>query len=104
MKKITKISGSIFFMIILLIVPNIQATEFQVVKENVEEQIDKNFFDDTYVNTLDIWDLLEFLHSLLVIIFNFILTLLQKFIRLLFSPFLLVYYFIWWILMIIFPH
>jgi len=103
MKKITKITGSIFFIIILLIVPNIQATEFKVVKENIEEQIEKKF-DDTVVNIIDIWDLLEFLHSLLVVLINFILMLSQKFIRLLFSPFLLVYYFIWWILMIIFPH
>ena len=104
MKKITKITGSIFFIIILLIVPNIQATEFRVVKDDIEKQIEKIFFDDTVVNIIDIWDLLEFLHSLLVGLMNFVLILLQKFIRLLFSPFLLIYYLIWWILMIIFPH
>ena len=104
MKKITKFSGSIFFIIILLIVPNIQATEFQVLKDDIEEQIEENLFDATFAKTLDIWDLIEFLHSLLVMFINFILMLSQKFIRLLFSPFLLVYYLIWWILMIIFPH
>ena len=104
MKKITKITGCIFLIIILLIVPNIQATGFQVIKEDIEEHIEEDFFDNSIVNKINIWDLIEFLHSLLVILINFILMLSQKFIRLLFSPFLLVYYLIWWILMIIFPH
>jgi hypothetical protein len=104
MKKRTKVAGCIFFISFLLIVPNIQAIEFRVIKDNIEEQIEKNFFNSAVVNIIDIWDLIEFLHSLLVILINFILMLSQKFIRLLFSPLLLVYYLIWWILMVIFPH
>jgi len=73
-------------------------------KADIEKHIEENIFDNEIVNILDIWDLLEFLHSLLVILINFLLMLSQKFIRLLFSPFLLFYYLIWWILMIIFPH
>jgi hypothetical protein len=61
MNRIIKISTCIFFIIILLTVPNIQATEINLVKENIEEQIEKNFFDSENVNLLDIWDLLEFL-------------------------------------------
>ena len=108
MKKITKITGSIFLIIVLLIVPNIQSTEFQVVKDDIEKQIEKIFFDDSVVNVKDIWDLLEFLHALLIgllnFLINFIRTLSQKFVKLLLSPFILIYYLIWAILQIIFPH
>ncbi len=108
MNNAIKIAVSIFFIMILLIVPNIQATEFQMVRDNIEEQIEENFYDCAIVNILDIWDLLEFLHSLLIGLMNFLINFIrifsQKFVRLLLSPFIIIYYLIWWILMIIFPH
>ena len=104
MKKITKIIGCIFLIIILLIVPNIQATEFNLVKDNIEEQIEENFLDNSIVNKINIWDLLEFLFVLLINLIDLIIDLLQIFVNLLLIPFSLINYLIWAILQIIFPH
>ena len=104
MNKITKITSSIFFIMILLIVPNIQAAEFQVVKNNIEKQIEEGYIDEIFVKTLDIWGLLEFLFALLINLVNFIIKLFQNFIRILLIPLNLFNYLIWAILQILFPH
>jgi len=104
MNKKTKIIGSILLLIILLIVPNIQATEFQIVKNNIDKQIEKNLFGDEIINTTDIWDLLEFLFALLINLIDLIIDLLRIFVNFLLIPFSLINYFIWAILQILFPH
>jgi hypothetical protein len=53
---------------------------------------------------LDIWDILEFLLALLINVINFIIKLLQNFIRILLIPLNLINYLIWAILQILFPH
>jgi hypothetical protein len=102
--KIIKIIGCIFFVIILMIVPIIQATEFHAINENIVENIEKNYFDYTDLTTIDIWDLIEFLFALLINFIDFILELSQKFIRLLLSPLIFLNYLIWSLLQILFPH
>ena len=104
MKKIFKVTGGIFFIIILLIVPNIQATEFNIIKDDIEEQIEENFFDKSIVNKINIWDLIEFLFALLINLIDFIIDLLRIFVNLLLIPISLINYLIWAILQIIFPH
>ena len=104
MKKITKISGSIFFIIILLIVPNIQATEIKLVKEEIEEQIEDDFLTNSIANKINIWDLIEFFIALIINIIDFIIDLLRIFVNLMIIPLSLINYLIWAILQIIFPH
>jgi hypothetical protein len=104
MKKITQIIESTFFIVLLLIIPNIQAAEFNIANENIQEQIDKNLFDDKFGKTLDIWEFLEFLFALLINIIDFILKIFQKFVRLLLVPLNFINYLIWVILQILFPH
>lgn len=104
MKKRTQIIVSVFFIFILLNVTNIQATEFHEVKNNFEKQIEKNLFDNSVVMFLDIWDILEFLFALLINVINFIIKLLQNFVRMLLLPLNLINYLICVILQILFPH
>ena len=108
MNKITKISGSIFFIFILMFFPNIQATEFQIVKDDIEKQFEENFFQELDIFSIDLWDLLEFLHFLIITLINFFIniirTITKKIVMLLLSPFILIYYIIWLFLMIMFPH
>ena len=104
MKKITKIIGCIFSIIILLIVPNIQAAEFKLVKKGIEDQIEEDFLTNSIVYKINIWDLIEFLIALLINLIDFIIDLLRIFVNLMLIPFSLINYLIWAILQIIFPH
>ena len=104
MNNLIKIAGSIFFIIILSIVPNIQATEINLIKEDIEEQIQENFLDNTIGYKNNIWDLLEFLFALLLNLIDFIIDLLRIFVNLMLIPLSFINYIIWAILQIIFPH
>ena len=104
MKKISKIICCIFLIIILLIVPNIQATEINLVKKDIEEHIEEDFLTNYIVNKINIWDLIEFLIALLINLIDFIIDLLRIFVNLMIIPFSLINYLIWAILQILFPH
>jgi hypothetical protein len=77
MNKRSMMIGSFIFIFILLMGSNFHATEYQIMNKHIENQIENICFDtinEKDFKYYDIWDLLEFLHSLLIGFMNFIIN------------------------------